>query len=283
MFDAEHMIREMVRQESCCPDLLYHYCSKDGANYLFSYGSDILARSILKSKNDAQEYRAGIDLFCNYICERNVVSAEIAYAIRDCAFENIERGKSDKSCVIPFAFCLTDVFNSTYHWSEFVGASGGFCVVFQRDKLEDACRSVRKSRIASLELQRCYYIGYDDTAINSIFEAICEDRNDDFIALRRSRGVDVCAVLRVVKQACCFAMCIKRAKYFPEREWRITMVAANANEADGDGYLSTGIREFCFRKDVLSIMRGVMSSPTGSQAQLQEHLFQLLNTRIGKL
>lgn len=280
MIEMENMINEMVQHESCCQDLLYHYCKKGSAKFLLNYGEDIKARSILKSSNDNQEYRAGIELFCDYICSKGIVTGEMASFLLERMRENIDIGAEKKSSIVPFAFCLTDAFNSPYHWSEFVKEGGGFSVAFPKRELDEVCRKVRQNQKTSLRLSRCYYTGYDDGAINSIFEAICRDRKCDIDLLIRTRGQAGDAGKRIMQQVFHFAMCIKRARYYPEREWRIIMVASNSEHANQDGYLPTGIKDCCYRKDIMSIMRGVLSSPTGDRVELQNCLFRMFDSRI---
>lgn len=276
------MIAAMIRHETSACNLLYHYCQKDKAQYLLKYGADITARSILKSSNDCDEYRTGVDLFCEYISRKKYVSPSTVESLRNNLHENINYAEIGKSPVVPFAFCLTDRFNSSYHWSEFVKEDGGYCFAFSKEKLAAACRNVVEVGKSSLMLSKCYYVGYDDVAIEDTIEAICRDRADDFRMLEDGNCLDVHARVRIMMQVCSFAMLVKRSRFYPEQEWRVAMVASNAKQQDKDGYLATGVKDVCEFKDVATLMRGVVSSPTNNQGTLCEILSDLLASRAGR-
>ena len=281
MFEADNMIAEMVRQDARKPALLYHYCKKESAQYLMGYGADISARSILMSPNDKQEYRTGINLFIRYIKTHRLLSQNVCTILAKKLSDNLSFAEERKGSIIPFAFCFTTLFNSPYHWHEFVGDGGGFCFAFSRACLEDHIAKVVQSRKASLRLERCLYVGYDDLAIDSICAAICKDRRCDFVTLKQTHGDDTTAGIRIMNQICMFASSIKCGKYYPEQEWRLIMVSPKSKEASEDGYLETGIKAYCSHHDILSIIRGTLSSPVGSQMELKATLLRLLYTRRG--
>ena len=281
MFEADNMIAEMVRQDARKPALLYHYCKKESAQYLMGYGADISARSILMSPNDKQEYRTGINLFIRYIKTHRLLSQNVCTTLAKKLSDNLSFAEERKGSIIPFAFCFTTLFNSPYHWHEFVGDGGGFCLAFSRVGLEDMIAKVVQSGKVSLRLERCLYVGYDDLAIDSMCAAICKDRRCDFVKLEQSNGDDAKAGIRIMSQVCMFASSIKCGNYYPEQEWRLIMASPNSKEANENGYLATGIKEHCPHKDILSIMRGVISSPTGNHLDEQKCLLDLLNSRNG--
>lgn len=127
-----------------------------------------------------------------------------------------------------------------------------------------------------------FFVGYDDDVIDALFRSICTDRKEDFISLERTKGNDSAAAIRIILQVCMLAMRIKDARFYPEQEWRIVMISSNSSEANQDGYLQTGMRDSCIHGDVMTLMRGVISSPKGNQVELQRNLFELMNTRNGK-
>ena len=281
MFGVDNMIMEKIRQQSNPPILLYHYCKKESAKYLLDRAADIAARSVLKSPNDTNEYSFGVGLFLDYLREKRLVPKEIIDLLCCNLIDNLCVATSCKSSIIPFTFCLTDAFNSAYHWNEFVKDGGGYCMVFSRVDLEDKIRSVVQSGMASLRLERCYYAGHDGNNIGAIVDAICRDREHDFMRLKDSHGMDSGAAIRIMQQICMFAMCIKRERYYQEREWRIIMVANNSREADVNGFMKTGIRDYCKHNDILYLMRGVLSSPAGDKEKLLSTLSAFLDTRKG--
>ena len=279
MFDTTNMIEALVQGDVCRYELLYHYCTADSAAYLFNHGADIGARSLLKSPNDKKEYYTGIEMFCDYLADKRIMPNEIVAILSKNLHSNIDDGGKGRECVIPFAFCLSHEFNSPYHWSEFVKEGGGYCVAFSKEKLAAACQCIVQKRTASLDLARCLYVGYDDEAIAALFDAVCQDRSLDLATLVRTRTQDACAGERIMQQVCMVAMRIKRAKYYPEKEWRITMVSRNSEAASEKGYLATGIKNVCCHNDIMSMMRGVLSSPTRNQLDLQAKLFRMIDTR----
>ena len=281
MFDVDNMITEMIRQQSNPPVLLYHYCKEALAKYLLDRTSDIAVRSVVNSPNDTSEYSFGVGLFLDHLHEKRLVPKVIIDLLCRNLIDNLCAAKICRSSIIPFAFCLTDAFNSAYHWDEFAQDGGGYCMVFSRSDLEDKIQRVVHSGKASLRLERCYYAGHDDSAISAIVDAICRDRERDFLRLENSNGLDSEAATRIMQQICMFAMCVKQERYYLEREWRIVMVSGNSCDADASGFLNTGIRNYCPRNDILYLMRGVLSSPTGDKGKLFSTLSALLDTRKG--
>ena len=165
-FDVENMLNEMVRQQSDYPPLLYHYCKVGSAKYLLDRNADIGARSVFRSPNDPAEYSFGVGLFLGYVAQKRLLPQKIVDILYIQLVNNLIAGKINKSSIIPFVFCLTDEFNSPYHWDEFVGKDGGFCFVFSTRLLAEAIRNIVRDNKASLRIEKCYYVGYDNEAIN---------------------------------------------------------------------------------------------------------------------
>lgn len=268
----------------------FHYCRTDTLEKLLKDDAEIFCTHTAHL-NDDMEILEGCRKFLSYLVDEAGYSPECVQMLErnlSANIHNFDPKITRTPTVMPWTFSLSEAYDSPYQWKHYTDCQcGGYCVAFDREKLENAINALNganvnallpRERRTILVLLPCLYLGVDDQLIQDIFKATISDFEDDFNVIKNSSlGLEPPRIngVRVLTAIFFVSSIIKRKRFRHEREWRIIMSATS----DIRNRFETTVGKPCLRTLLSSANSGgikdlivqVLQSPQGIQQELTKH------------
>lgn len=267
------------------PRTLYHYCSAESIKYLVNKDSDIWCTHC-NFLNDPEECWTAQRCFISYLEKRNILPTYSINVLRNnmcqnSLFHKYDRGRRSK--IMPFTFSFSEKFDDGYFWDKYVGGTGGYCVAFDGEGVEQISGKVHsilsqldpKNRF-SLYLAPCFYEQSDAQDISTVFDAIVEGLHIEFDELARNPNGCTHEGIKILSTLASISPLIKSEDWHKEKEWRLVMMRENFErivwrDNRARSYMSVangGLR---------SLIKEIKCSPQGDLEWLRNNLEYELN------
>ncbi len=277
LIDAMNALRPM----NC--DEVFHYVSRDKAEYILGNDSDIFCGHS-NFMNDKQESWQGCLVFLEHL--KKVMSAEPYQVLETNLRENSAMAKlttSGYSYFMPYIMCVTPQKDSAYQWRNYTDKQkGGYCFGFNLKSLRDAIerRNKKFNMYSSVFLAPCFYIGEDDSLIESFMRKfIGSVAKTELKTIEDRFKTAECtqAIIDIIGAIFTLAPLFKDKKWKREREWRL--ILKKAHVAVNQRYVRSHLADIC--EHPYNLMSSIILSPHGNEAELLQYLSSKLAAAVG--
>lgn len=261
------------------PTRLFHYVSKDKAEYILKPNSDIYCGHSSR-QNDPCEICVGCMEFLKFCSRKNalppthveVLRQLLRYNFLDSKFKGLA-GLAKFTPTMPYLFSVTPNEESPYQWRNYTDKkNGGYCFCFDYHGFYQALRDRRRGEVnVALLFAPCLYIGLNDGSIEELFLALLDDYKCEFE--KYSRCNDPLSLPKLVQSLqggiLTIAPLIKHCKWAHESEWRLILVPGQTS-CDAQ-YRPSGLSDTFHCSHPIDLMTSIKISPHGNTRDLRKH------------
>lgn len=263
--------------KGCFPDFLYHYTKSDILPLICGRRGRMLATNGCYFK-DYHEIVYGATRFLDALTKVNQVPQSIILKIKE-ALYTLHDGKCTAMPWITSFSCRND---SARLWHDYTSRDGGYCIVFRYKGLLEFVKwfmarrgYYSESNEGSLFIMPCIYEGKHD--IEKYLQAYVKDISNNLAHEHNANYVLAHAIVAGV--------CVKKAMYQFEHEWRMILIPSARQLITDDVLilnnkprLSLGFEKWL--DDMRRLIAGILISPHGNHQKLRANAKKLVRDYI---